>query len=620
MRPKHLAITLSALAFLAVIPGSMAQVPGPETAAQVAARVRAYVVRRAEETARLSRTLGYPQTIELEGRIAVLDHFVQPREGKPQPVYIASSNGAAARTTRTDLAWNVSYQSGGIMRPTTQKLTGAGIIMGIWDEAHVEASHPEFGTAAIVALLGANSPNTPQFRTGHGNHVAGTLIARGANPLAKGMAFNAKLKSGTFVYGTYLTELATEATSLNLSNHSYGFVTGWEQGNVNNSLQWVWFGGPNATDEWSFGAYTWEDQTQDAISRANPYHLIVRAAGNDFNEGPAPGTPHYAYTGNNTVSGPHTTVRSIDGNPATGYDTVPRMSVAKNILTVGSIDDVMNPSSPYTAVHSLWTSGGGSAAGPTDDGRIKPDIVGNGQGVFSALLNGGYGPMAGTSMASPNVCGSIALLAELWKPKLKNVRADFLKALAIHTADDVGPTGPDYKFGWGLLNMQRATQFASHLRSTIAMNPNALYPHTMHLSKVNPNSVVELKLERVSATGPGWATLVWHDPAGPIQASGVVDPPNAKALVNDLDLEIVAPNGTVVHRAWVLNPSAPSALATIGINTRDNVEQVWIPSLASGQYTIRVKVGTLQLNQPQDFTLLLSNFGAKMGVIKKIGP
>lgn len=616
MRSQNLCKNIGALALMAVIPSSVAQVPGPETSAQVAARVRAFVARRAGETARLSRELGTPQTLQLEGRVAVLDHFLTGRDGKPHPVYLASHNANAAKTTRTDLAWNVSYQAGTMPRNwTTRKLTGAGIIMGIWDEAHVEAAHPEFGASAIVGLIGPNTPNTLQWRTGHANHVAGTMVGRGANTLAKGMAFNATIKSGTFGYSTnFLTELAAEAPNLALSNHSYGPNAGWELGYVGGVLTWLWHGGITMTDEWVFGSYLWWDQTQDAIARANPHHLIVRSAGNSFNQGPPPGTPHYAVT-NSGLVGPLTTIRPLDGNPPVGYDTVPSLAVSKNILTVGSIDDVLNPSSPYTAVHSSFSS-----AGPTDDGRIKPDLMGNGQGVFSALLNGTYGNKSGTSMSSPNVCGSLALLVELWKPTMKNVRADFLKALAIHTADDAGATGPDYTFGWGLLNMERATQFASHLRGIMAYNPNKVYPHTMILNKVSQNNKFEVKVERYSATGPGWATLVWADPAGPVQANYVIDPPSAKALINDLDLEIVDPNGTVIHQAWVLNPNSPSAPATKGVNSRDNVEQVWIPALAPGSYTIRVKAGFLQATLPQDFALLLTNFGAKMGVIKKIGP
>jgi hypothetical protein len=93
-----------------------------------------------------------------------------------------------------------------------------------------------------------------------------------------------------------------------------------------------------------------------------------------------------------------------DGNGGTGYDTLSTQQTAKNSLVVGSVLDVLND--PYTSgdiVTSVFSS-----YGPTDDGRVKPDVVGNGQGLFSTFSgsNTAYGNMSGTSMAAPNVTGT----------------------------------------------------------------------------------------------------------------------------------------------------------------------------------------------------------------------
>ena len=61
-------------------------------------------------------------------------------------------------------------------------------------------------------------------------------------------------------------------------------------------------------------------------------------------------------------------------------------------------------------------------------------------------------------MSAPGVSGSLLLLQELsYKLTNKPIRSATLKALAVHTANEAGTNpGPDYKFGWGLLNTSEA--------------------------------------------------------------------------------------------------------------------------------------------------------------------
>ena len=114
---------------------------------------------------------------------------------------------------------------------------------------------------------------------------------------------------------------------------------------------------------------------------------------------------------------------------------------------------------------------GYSSWGPTDDGRIKPDLVANGYSLYSSYSSGtaSYAYSSGTSMAAPNATGTAQLLLSLYtsmKPG-EYMRASTLKGLLIHTADDLGTAGPDYKFGWGLVNAKAAAD----LICTAATNP-----------------------------------------------------------------------------------------------------------------------------------------------------
>ena len=89
-----------------------------------------------------------------------------------------------------------------------------------------------------------------------------------------------------------------------------------------------------------------------------------------------------------------------------------------------------------------------SSWGPTDDGRIKPDVVANGEAVYSTLGSGdvAYGAIGGTSMSTPSACGSAALLIEQFGRLFPGqaMRASTLKSLLILTATDRGQVGPDY--------------------------------------------------------------------------------------------------------------------------------------------------------------------------------
>jgi hypothetical protein len=174
------------------------------------------------------------------------------------------------------------------------------------------------------------------------------------------------------------------------------------------------------------------------------------------------------------------------------------------------------------------------------------------------------------------------------------MRAATLKALAIHTADEAGGApGPDYAYGWGLLNTQSAANFISGVGSEHRIIEGSLANGTVasHVVDVTrPDAVVT-------------ATLVWPDPPGSPPAP-VVDSPDLM-LVNDLDLRIR--RGASSWLPWVLQPSDPAAAATTGDNIRDNVEQIVVSPADACSYSVEVRhKGSLFENTDQNYSLIIS--------------
>jgi len=258
------------------------------------------------------------------------------------------------------------------------------------------------------------------------------------------------------------------------------------------------------------GRYEKEAQTVDALVWAMPYYLPLWAAGNEQDSLTALG----------------------------GYQSITFNSLAKNILTIGAVNDavvagVRNPSSGSMSPFSSW--------GPTDDGRIKPDLVANGVSVYSSTAgsDSSYdGTYSGTSMATPNAAGSAALLQQLYANSFgQRPRASLLKALLIHTADDLGNPGPDYKFGWGLINLKAAADIV------LAHKANPTAP------RIIENAITStLKTTTTTFTWDGVspirATLSWTDPAGAPQTATDSRTPS---VVHDLDLKITGPDGATAY-------------------------------------------------------------------------
>jgi hypothetical protein len=489
-------------------------------------------------------------------------------DGRGRPFYYTTTNLIAAQTVSTDEVWPGG--SGGF------GLTGSSTSLGLlgeWDAGGVLTTHQEFATGRVTQM---DSPSGTHY---HSTHVAGILVAGGVQAAAKGMSYQANLAA--YDWGNDNTEMATAAANgMNLSNHSYGYITGWYWDSGDS--QWYWWGDTDVdpVEDFYFGFYSDAAQGWDEIAHDAPYYLIVISAGNDRNDfGPSPGGGHWVW---DNMLGDwvwSTDTRDPDGG-SDGYDCLAHMAVAKNVLSVGAIGDIpggwTDPSDVVMSVFSCW--------GPTDDGRIKPDIVANGIGLYSCTnaSNTSYASYSGTSMSSPNACGSINLLVRLFENTHSGAEplSSTMKAVVVETADEAGAaTGPDYANGWGLLN----TLHAAELIDADGALSGAQF-------KIREDSLTNGDADTLyfSSTGaePVRLTMAWTDPEGTPPSFSLN--PTTLMLVNDLDLRVKHMESSTTYAPYILDPSNPGDAATTGDNSRDNVEQVYVASPPAGHYMVLI--------------------------------
>jgi hypothetical protein len=529
----------------------------------------------------LAKIYGWPVVRKTkEGGLVLL----QGVDSKGRPVYLMTfDNVIAAATTQTN-----TVQPGGAL---SLNLSGSSTFLdnkiAIWDGGEVYKSHQEFAGKTITLEDAVSYID-------HATHVAGTMMAKGVYATAKGMAFNAATLH-SYYFDNDVTKMSAAASGLLLSNHSYGDEAGWNFNDL--AGRWEWYGLPGDTVDYNFGFYGARTQQFDQIAFNAPYYLIVESAGNARGyPGPAVGQDYYGYASSSNLTIVDKGPRPVTISSNTGYETISTTGNAKNILTVGAINPLpFGPASSQQISEAYFSSWG-----PTNDGRIKPDIVADGVNVTSCGSSSAdnYITLSGTSMSAPNVTGSLYLLQEYYAEKYngKFMRAATLKGLACHTAFDAGNTGPDYTYGWGLLDMKAAA---------LAIKTNG----TKSLIKEDTLQEGETQTFNVVASGYGplSATISWTDPPGTPTADGTVESPTPK-LVNDLDIRIN--DGTTTYYPWVLDPSQPSTPATTGDNVLDNIEQVLIPGAVPGKsYTITVThKGTLQ-GGSQDYSIIATGIG-----------
>jgi len=495
------------------------------------------------------------------------------------PIYVHTTNNLdAARTISTNRVWPGG--SAGL------SLSGSGLTnrLGVWDGGRVLTTHQEFGGRA-VQTDGATSLSD------HATHVAGTMVAGGIVANAKGMSFQAPIKS--YDWGNDNSEMSSAANGgMLISNHSYSQISGWQYNDNFNPPRWEFWGDPSVStvEDYKYGFYDYISESWDQICFTYPNYLPFVAAGNDRNE---PSTiPSTFY------------IRDINGQWVLGNSSNPPSKVgpynsisggpsnAKNVLTVGAVNRLttgyVNPTGVVMSSFSGW--------GPTDDGRIKPDVVANGVSVNSCIStsNTAYASLNGTSMATPNASGS-ALLIQQHHNNLRGsfMRSSTLKGLIIHTADEAGTSaGPDYTFGWGLMNTAKAVDVVTDNLK------NAIFQNTL----TSQNSYTYTFFS--DGTTPIRATICWTDRPGTSPSPSLN--PITKMLVNDLDIRIKRNSDNQTFLPYVLNRATPTAPATTGDNSIDNVEQIHIAAPTAGTYTITITGKGLLVGGSQQYALIVS--------------
>jgi len=475
------------------------------------------------------------------------------------PVYYMTENLRAAITTGTNDVW---AEIGG----------GAGFEFGIWDAGKVGTTHADFGYRAV--WTDAVNPDL----SNHATHVAGTLIGSGSTSGgARGMSWEAGLVC--YYNDDDIAEMAAEAAGgMILSNHSYGHIQGWYYGDLHDDgvteYRYYWYGNTlvSTTEDYRFGSYSGISEQVDSIAAEAPGYLIVTSAGNHRGETvPAQGDSHYVWNQYGGYWEWSNAVRDIDGGTDRYESLGDGWKTAKNSLTVGGVEDIDG----YTGTGDVVIIDG-SSWGPTDDGRIKPDLVGNGDQLLSTIgINWGHDRYSGTSMAAANVAGSLALLQDWHIDNHGGVpmKAATLKALAICTALEAGIfPGPDYMFGWGLLDAKGAFDLLEDDLSRGGL-----------VRELTVNEDTPIALHYRTTSSQPRATICWTDPPG--ASTGTALNPAGLQLVNDL--EVMLERGAAFHYPWTLDPSDPDRWAERGTNSRDNVERVDISNAGVGdRYTI----------------------------------
>jgi hypothetical protein len=464
---------------------------------------------------------------------------------------------------------------------------GRGVRLGMWDGGEVRSTHEDL--AGRVTQI-----DSPSAINNHSTHVAGTMIsdAGAGNSFTLGMAPQATIWA--FDFFDDVGEMDIHAGDLDGTNHSYGYITGWNFGYAG-SGRWHWFANDDgATVDAAFGKYDYTAQDYDGLVATHDLP-IFKSAGNDRDDtGVAAGVEHRHGTDTATA---YTDLHLADHHKG-GYDTMSWFSTAKNIITVGAVQDMtIDPIAP-----GFETLMGFSSWGPTDDGRLKPDVVANGESLISATSSSdtGFTVASGTSMSSPSAAGVFALLVDRARhgPRAGiSLGAAEAKGLLAHGAVDGGEVGPDYRYGWGLVNAAGSIDLMDGEFGTRTR---------VRRDVITPARAVHLMTVHAGAGEAFKATLVWVDPPAAPNTAGNDDP--TPVLVNDLDLRLVSPTSQVGH-PWTLDPASPSSAAVrTTANHLDNIEQVLVDpgDAEAGDWTIRVGLAGVLTGAEQPYYLVVT--------------
>ena len=476
------------------------------------------------------------------------------KDGKIYSLYNVTKDGNAIYITTKDIPQSnnskaTSLYSGGSIGVN---ITGTSMVGGVWDGGQVNANHESLvGQATMQSGQSVNSAGGND----HQQAVTGIMVGKNTNN-ARGIAYGATTQN--YDWDNDLTEMNDFANSgFLISNHSYGYAN------------------DNTTPVWTFGAYDSQSKAWDQLLKTKPFYLPFVAGGNEQ--------------------------QSSGNSGAGGFDIMTGSSSSKNVVTVGAINSD-NSMSDY----SNW--------GPTDDGRIKPDLVTLGSSIDVPLYanNTGYtgnvSSSSGTSYASP-AAASGALLLQQYYYSLNNsyMKASMLKALLLHSADDdASNNGPDSKFGWGILNLEKAANIIKQNSTT-----NGTAKMLMISSNPTNDGTNELVNNFIFGAMGVKGSLCWVDDDGIEQTigDGVNNTTNRMVYNFSMKLEQTTPalSAFPYNNLSVTNPGTPAVVGNNWFQSANNYIQANLSGTtdnANGKVIIRKS--TTSPNSVREMALIIT--------------
>lgn len=415
-------------------------------------------------------------------------------------------------------------------------LSGQGVTLLVYDGGLADGTHPDFAGRFTAMEDGAVAD--------HPTHVAGTAGGSGS---ASGGTYRGMAPAVTIISGEYdaCTPFCFYNSPADVSadyitartNHGIELTTNSMGANIDpNSYPCSWFG------DYELTSRILDGMVKHTVDR--PLTMFW-AAGNER------------------------------GGTNCGISSYRCMSIpasAKNIMTIG-------------ATTSADVLASFSSFGPTDDGRIKPEVVAMGVNVNSCAPGGGYQVMSGTSMATPASAGVACLVLEQWHllyPGAPDPLPEAIKALFINSTTDLGSAGPDYQSGFGLINAQKAV--------------DQLRAGGVRQGSLEIDQTLDIEFEVAENTPSIDVSLAWTD----VPAVGNVTP----TLVNDLNIVLISP-ANLGYQPWVLNPASPGTAAQPGTDSVNVCEKVRVNNPIPGTWRARV-FGTINSGEAQTFALASS--------------
>lgn len=439
------------------------------------------------------------------------------------------------------------------------------------------------------------------LHSGHGTHVAGCAVGNGyrSDGRYRGVAYRATL---TF-------QALEQYGEFNPQGEARGFTDGYWLLGVPADLAQLYaeaygWGARVHSNSWGaveadlHGIYTaWSQQT-DRFVWEHRDMSIVFSTGNMASDANRDGRADYGSVGPPATAKNIIAVGGVENRrpallPIFGYQNYGQLF--SSAFTVNPIrDDPMADA----GIDGMFAASG---RGPSRDGRLIPNVVAPATWVASmrssratkpgwdsGTIDNYYMYLGGTSMSAPLVAGSVALIRQAYMARGHAPSAALLKATLIQTARDIpgqypapfneaGPI-PNNDEGWGVVDVEAAVSLRQHWvdqRRSLRTGERATYIYQANASQQ-----------------PAKFTLVWSDYPAAVEA--------AVQLVNDLDLEVIAPNGeiyrgNVFSAGWSTTGGSPDRI--------NNVECVYLPSTQAGTYQVIVR-GHNVPRGPQDFALL----------------